>query len=56
MKIIYECQNSVSITSCPFIKGVMVGSHACGNCDFYIDHKNGSQYIDGYVICKKENK
>lgn len=56
MKIIYKTQNSVSITKCPYKENIMIGSHACGNCESYIDHKNESSYNDGYVVCKKENK
>lgn len=30
----------------------MVGSHDCGDCDSYVDHRNESPCIDGYVICR----
>ena len=53
MKITYKTQNSVSITKCPFNTGIMVGSHSCGNCESYIDHKNESSYNDGFVVCEK---
>ena len=52
MKIIYKTQNSVSITKCPYRKNIMVGSHACGNCDSYVDHRNESPCIDGSVMCR----
>ena len=52
MKRIYKTQNSVSITKCPYRKNIMIGSHDCGDCDSYVDHRNESPCIGGYVICR----
>ena len=48
MKIFYEeCEEHVrSITKCPFISNLNVGSSACYNCEYITSHR------DNYVTCE----
>jgi hypothetical protein len=45
----YKVENCVSATKCAHIDNMLIGTHACGECQCFVDINN-SEY-NQYIIC-----